>query len=391
MLRIQHWNKALELIKGYYGATPLHHYLKQYFSENKKHGSRDRKTISHLCYSYYRLGWCLKAAPAEDRLKIAVLLTQNDLSPYSEVLGDELLRLGDKNFSERIAWLEEKRKDFSADDLFPFRKELSAEVDFDGFKLSHLQQPDVFVRIRPGKEDIVAAIVKGLQMEAVYENPNCLRLPPWVAVDQLFAVNRDVVVQDYSSQRVGEFLKMVAPPAGGATRLWDCCAASGGKSLLAIDVMGKIELTVSDLRPSIIQNLVKRFREAGVSKFKSFSADLSQPSDKLPKSKFDLVICDAPCSGSGTWGRTPEQLYFFSPEKIQHYAGLQKGIARTAAALVKEGGSFLYVTCSVFEDENKKMVEWLQTESGLRLVREEMLKGWEKKADTMFAALLRKG
>ncbi|MDB5231222.1 MAG: Fmu (Sun) protein [Chitinophagaceae bacterium] len=389
MLRIQHWNKAIELVRNYDGSAPLHHYLKQYFSANKKHGSKDRKTIGHLCYTYYRIGCCLKELPVEERLKISIFLTHNDLSSFTEILPDELLRLGSNSQEAKIKYLQERDLKFSVEDIFSFKNELSADIEFNSFNHSHLHQPDVFLRIRPEKENIVAGIINTSGTPAVYENDHCLRLPSSIAVDQLFSINKDVVVQDYSSQRIAEFITLL--PASNVKSLtmkvWDCCAGSGGKSLLAADILKKIDLTVSDVRPSIIQNLTKRFKEAGLSNYRSFYANLTQPSEKLPKNKFDFIICDAPCSGSGTWGRMPEQLYFFSKEKISYYTNLQKQITATTSKILKPGGYFLYITCSVFTEENESMVRYLQSELDMKLIKQGLLKGYDKKADTMFAAL----
>ena len=55
-----YFNTAIKIIQLYDGAIPLSHFLKQYFSENKKHGSKDRKIITHACYNFYRLGFALK-------------------------------------------------------------------------------------------------------------------------------------------------------------------------------------------------------------------------------------------------------------------------------------------------------------------------------------------
>ena len=388
MLRIQHWNKALELVRDYDGLVPLHHYLKKYFSAHKKHGSKDRKTISHLCYTYFRIGSCLKPLVMEERLKLAVFLTHADLSAFAAVLPEEWLSRREGDLANKIKYLQASIPAFSVVDIFRFRDEVSGQLDFDRFNLSHLQQPDIFLRIRPGREEVVATTVSASGINAVQENASCLRMQPSIAVDQLFSLNKDVVVQDYSSQRLAEFfMPLQNAERPSPLQVWDCCAASGGKSLLAVDVLGNIDLTVSDVRPSILQNLASRFREAGLGRFRSFCADLSGPSEKLPSQKFDLVICDVPCSGSGTWGRTPEQLYFFAPEKIDHYQNLQQQISATAVRLLKPGGWFLYVTCSVFSKENEQVVGYLESALSLTLVKQELLKGYGKKADTLFAAL----
>jgi 16S rRNA (cytosine967-C5)-methyltransferase len=174
-------------------------------------------------------------------------------------------------------------------------------------------------------------------------------------------------------------------------KVWDCCAASGGKSIMAVDVLKDITLTVTDVRASIINNLKSRFQQAGIKNYTSHVVDVANSnslSNTLKDERFDLVICDAPCSGSGTWGRTPEQLYYFTEDKIRHYSNLQKQVASNALRYVKKGGYLLYVTCSVFEQENQAVVKTMKEQFNLELVKMELLKGYEQHADTMFAALL---
>jgi 16S rRNA (cytosine967-C5)-methyltransferase len=144
---------------------------------------------------------------------------------------------------------------------------------------------------------------------------------------------------------------------------------------------------VSDLRESILANLKKRFHKAGIRNYQSFVADLST-NLKFQISNFDLIICDAPCTGSGTWSRTPEQLYYFKKEKIDHYSNLQKSILENVVPLIRKRGHLLYITCSVFKKENEDVVEYLQKEFNLKVEKMELLKGYDKKADTLFAALL---
>ena len=171
--------------------------------------------------------------------------------------------------------------------------------------------------------------------------------------------------------------------------VWDCCAASGGKSILAVDILPNIQLTVSDIRPAILHNLQKRFAEAGIRQYRAVVSDLSANKAAFHNS-FQLVICDVPCSGSGTWGRTPEQLCFFEESQIKTYHQLQQKIVSNAIAGLQDKGYFLYITCSVFAAENENMVHFIMEKFGLQLLHAELLKGWENKADSMFAALLQK-
>ncbi|MGE5106188.1 MAG: methyltransferase domain-containing protein, partial [Sphingobacteriales bacterium] len=194
-----------------------------------------------------------------------------------------------------------------------------------------------------------------------------------------------------NSQRAGELMQLSTINLQPSTyKVWDCCAASGGKSILVKDVSGNIDLTVSDIRESILYNLKKRFDEAGIKNYNSFLADLSTVNCQLPATNFDLIIADVPCSGSGTWSRTPEQLYFFNNSAIGQYSQLQKKIITNVVLKLKPGGHLLYITCSVFKRENEELVNFIREKFHLQLIKQEVLKGYDKKADTMFAALLQK-
>lgn len=159
---------------------------------------------------------------------------------------------------------------------------------------------------------------------------------------------------------------------------------------MTYDLFPAVELTVSDIRNSILANLEARFAEAGIKKYNSFVADLSDSSFVSHYSGYDLLIADVPCSGSGTWGRTPEQLVFFPEAKTDEYASLQKKIAWNVIPYIKKGGYFLYITCSVFRKENEEVVEYIKKNPELELTEMKVLKGYDVKADTMFAALFRK-
>ncbi|MCK7557324.1 hypothetical protein MKQ70_20890 [Chitinophaga sedimenti] len=89
---------------------------------------------------------------------------------------------------------------------------------------------------------------------------------------------------------------------------WDCCAASGGKSILLKDIQPNVELLVSDVRTSILENLQRRFKEAGIKNFHAKVLDLSDDNvdQILPRNQFDNILLDAPCSGSGTWDAHPK-------------------------------------------------------------------------------------
>jgi 16S rRNA (cytosine967-C5)-methyltransferase len=275
--------------------------------------------------------------------------------------------------------------------IFPFAEPLSPAIDKAAFVLSHLQQPDLFIRIRPGHEKQVLQKLDKAGEAWRQVNDSCIVLSNASKIDTVLQLDKEAVVQDYSSQRVGEFLQLAANNSTALIRnVWDCCAASGGKSILAKDMLGDIHLTVSDVRKSIIVNLEKRFAAAGITQYKSLIRDLAGPASSagaLAKAGFDLIIADAPCSGSGTWGRTPESLSFYREEETNRYQALQKQIVSNAFPLLRKGGCFLYITCSVFEKENEAVAAFIEERFHPRLLRMESLRGYHDKADTMFATL----
>jgi 16S rRNA (cytosine967-C5)-methyltransferase len=146
---------------------------------------------------------------------------------------------------------------------------------------------------------------------------------------------------------------------------------------------------VSDIRESILANLDERFRSAGLVKYQRKQLDLTQNNDQaLHDYEFDGIILDAPCSGSGTWGRTPEMIAQFESPKIDFFQRLQKTIATNVIKHLKPGKPLIYITCSVFKAENEDVVDYLTKDCGLKLESIEVLKGYGHKADSMFVARL---
>lgn len=382
-------NYAVSIIEKYNGAEPFHLYLKKYFSEHKKHGSGDRKKISSLCYEYFRIGKAVSNSfDVKEKILLASFLTGNIPVFLLNEYHKEWLSWIQLSLTEKI---EKVSLFFSIEKLFPFRKELSKEIDFSKFNRSFLTQPRLFIRIRPGKAFNVFNNLKsaGILFETI--NENCLAFNQNEKITGILKIDKEAVIQDYNSQRVADFFLPVNSSEKYPLKVWDCCAASGGKSILAFDHLQKMVLTVSDKRKGILDNLKLRFSKAGIKNYQSFVADLSLgkiiEEIKVPQ---DFIMADVPCSGSGTWSRTPEQLLFFSENKINEYAHLQIKIVTNAVKYLSKRGYLLYITCSVFKKENEENVNYFQENLNLDLVKSGYLKGYEMKADTLFAALFTK-
>jgi 16S rRNA (cytosine967-C5)-methyltransferase len=399
---------AVEIIDIYGGEIPLTGFLKSYFAAHKKFGSRDRKYITHLCYCFYRLGKYANLVSREEAIRIGLFLCNKKSSEWVVLFDENWLNHWELNSIQKLCFIQSLYPSFFTSSIFPFVHLLSKDIDPENFAASFLMQPDLFLRIRPGKLNKVKNALNkaGIAFHSLADTS--LSFSNSTKLVDIIELDKDAVVQDYSSQRVGEMMKKVEGERRKAESsllpstqnhqpktisVWDCCAASGGKSILANDIFANIKLTVSDIRPSILHNLKTRFENAGVNHYHSFVIDLSkksQASIPLKDVGFDLILCDAPCTGSGTWSRTPEQLYFFDEKKILGFQKLQENIVSSVIPFLKQGGFLLYITCSVFENENEHMVDFIQANSHLLLIDQLVIKGDEFKADSMFVALFRR-
>ncbi|HAI83612.1 MAG TPA: Fmu (Sun) domain protein [Chitinophagaceae bacterium] len=383
---------AAEIIEAYDGKVPLHYFIKQSFAKQKKFGSRDRKAISQVVYSYYRVSNALRQMSLQQALPLALLLTTTPSPLWESVVPVAWHNIWQGTPIEKWNWAQQH---FTLNaSIFPHSNYVSTALDVAAFNLSHLQQPDVFIRIRniANTQRIIQQLTDhNITFEVL---DNCIRLPQQTAVDTMLAIDKDVVIQDWSSQQVASMFALVRSNITQKKQpitWWDCCAASGGKSIAAYDYFGKqLQLTATDVRSSILHNLKNRFSTAGINIAKTFVHNAATPS--LPfHEKFEVVLADVPCSGSGTWGRTPEQLYFSEEASIEQYQQLQRNIANNVVSNVKQGGFLLYVTCSVFSAENEQNVQYLlATHQNLTLVEQKYFSGYHHKADTLFAALMQK-
>ena len=324
----------------------------------------------------------------EDKLLLATFLTEDKSSLVLEQYKPGWNNNITLSFSEKAQMVKEV---FNSEKIFPFEKELSDEIDFSLFSASFLIQPKLFIRLRPGYKNAVFDKLQSANILFEKINETCLAFANNEKVSNVIHIDKEAVIQDYNSQKTLQSFTSYFKNKTSPISAWDCCAGSGGKSILANDFFKNIDLTVSDTRKSILGNLKTRFAKAGIKNYHSFIADISAspPSGEIV-GRPDLIIADVPCSGSGTWARTPEQLSYFSEGEINRYADLQKKIVTNAVRFLHENGFLLYITCSVFKKENEDVVDFISKNLPLDLIESKYLKGYAMQADTMFVALFRK-
>lgn len=370
---------------GYDRSEPLARYLTRFFKENKQMGSSDRRMTSRFCYNYFRLGNAYPQGDLVERLVIAEFLCEQH-SDLVSLRNQELANAIQLPVKAKLE-LAAKLKDFDREGLFPLTEILSEDIDKDAFVASHFIQPDLFVRLRRGQESRVRDI---LQKEAVVNDaiaPQTLALPNGTKLQNIKGLDGLYEVQDRSSQDTLNFMDSAAHESW-----WDACAASGGKALMLLDKQPSLKLLVSDIRPSMLRNLDERFIQAGVKQsYRKKVLDLTNSHnlrEELQDELFDGIIVDAPCSGSGTWGRTPEMMQAFDAKKLQNFTTLQKQILEQVIPFLKSGKPLVYITCSVFKAENEEIVDFILNNFAMRVEKMEVIKGYGDKADSMFAARL---
>ncbi|MDP4185778.1 MAG: RsmB/NOP family class I SAM-dependent RNA methyltransferase [Bacteroidota bacterium] len=386
MTRWEHYIlRAESIIREYDPTVPLHHFLKEFFRRNPKMGSNDRRQVSQLVYGYYRLGASSGFETTTTRIKVATYLF-SDQEAYASLRPSELQQNEFLSLDEKLTRLEQLYPSFNRIRIFPWQEYLSPSFPFEPFIYSFLTQPSLFLRIRHlAKTEIEAKLVSN-HIPFEWLGNHCLKLPNGTRTENLLPEG-SFEVQDYSSQRTGVYFN---PDHNESW--WDCCAASGGKSLLLKDLEPSVRLAVSDIRNSVLENLVKRFKRAGHHVSSTQVIDLTREplSAKILGAPFDGIIVDAPCSGSGTWSRNPENLCYFNPEILNDFHNRQLQIALNASRFLKPEGVLIYITCSVFKKENEDVIAELCHLSGLHLEKSELIDGTGFSADSMFVARLKK-
>ncbi|WP_295648470.1 RsmB/NOP family class I SAM-dependent RNA methyltransferase [uncultured Mucilaginibacter sp.] len=372
------------ILDEYPGDTPLGKFLPGFYRQNKQMGSTDRRIANRLIYNYFRLGRAIPDVEPQERLFVAEFLCNTQGNSFLSHFKPDFAACIGFSLDEKLTIVKQVYPGFKLTDVFPWSSELSPSIDKEAFLKSFFTQPDLYIRILKGCETQVKATLTDAAIAFREETTHCLALPNGTRLENIFPNQHWFEVQDLSSQQTADYFR-----PNKWEHWWDACAASGGKSLLLHDLQPDLKLVVSDIRESVLANLRERFQQVGLIKYQEKILDLTKTVDpELHDYEFDGIILDSPCSGSGTWGRTPEMIAQFEDYKIQAFKNLQQSIVRNVVKYLKAGKPLIYITCSAFKAENEDMVDFLVNEFGFKVEEQATLKGYEHKADTMFVARL---
>ncbi|HET9985134.1 MAG TPA: 16S rRNA (cytosine(967)-C(5))-methyltransferase RsmB [Longimicrobiales bacterium] len=208
-------------------------------------------------------------------------------------------------------------------------------------------RPELF--LRPVGEAPDAALrgleAAGIEAARVTFAPDALRVaPPATALHALAAV--PAVVQDPAASLV---VRYAAVPAGATVA--DVCAAPGGKAVALAGRAGYV--AAADLSFDRLTRVRENAERVGRLPLGLVVADAREP----PFRPVDVVLVDAPCTGTGTLRRHPDGKWRLRPEDPAALAGLQAELLETSSSIVTPGGLLVYATCSLEPEENEEQME----------------------------------
>jgi len=233
----------------------------------------------------------------------------------------------------------------------------AAQVERIGQSLLEVAPLDLRVNLLKADRDSVRAELAGAGIEAepLDVPATALRLRGRPAIDQTRAFERGAFeVQDAGSQQLVAF----AGPRRGQTVV-DFCAGAGGKTLaIAAAMRSSGQVFACDVSAARLARLGPRLARSGASNVQPMRLE-HENDPKLGRlaGRADLVLVDAPCSGTGTLRRNPELKWRMQPTSIDELQARQTAILAAAARLVAKGGALVYATCSLLRAENEAVAE----------------------------------
>ena len=336
---------AIEILDAVIAATrddgpPADALVQQYFKTRRYAGSKDRRAVRELVFRTIRRsgevpadGRAAMLGVAQEDANIAALF---DGSLHGPAAHGE----GETSASGTLLprWIESQLSALVAPEEWP--------------ALLERAPLDLRVNVARTSRDAVAEQFEGA--EATRLSSWGLRLPIDTRIDDHPAFADGLVeVQDEGSQLIAH----ACAPAKNM-RILDLCAGAGGKSLALAAAAPGAGIIASDTNRARLSQLAPRATRAGAiidTRLIDGGREAAQLADL--DGKCDVVLIDAPCSGSGTWRRNPEGRWRLTPERLDRVAKLQARLLDIAVPLVKPGGALVYATCSILAREGAGQAE----------------------------------
>jgi len=311
----------------------------RYFKQRRYAGSGDRRAVRELVFRTIRRSAVIPASGRSAILGLAVDQPEL-LDLFGQPRGPE-------------PWIEGEAATPAS--LVPewLIPELSALVGEDE-RPALLERAPLDLRVnaaRASRDDLLAEF-PGAEVTRI--SPWGIRLPSDSRVDDLPAFQQGLFeVQDEGSQLIA-----LACGAVAGERVLDLCAGAGGKALALAAAAPNAALLATDSNRARLSKLPPRAERAGA----TIETRLLNPPNEIANlsdwvGAADVVLVDAPCSGSGTWRRNPEGRWRLTPERLDRLVAQQARLLEIAAGMVRPGGRLVYAVCSLLSREGAKQIQ----------------------------------
>lgn len=356
--------------------------LKRWSHANRYAGSSDRAVISNLVFDAlrnYRSHAWLADSDAPSHIMLAILMvdwgyTPSDLKQefdadrFAPALPDEqtLNLMTSRNLSKAPCEIRTNLPDWC---VKPFSENFNEEWESEARAMCERAPLDL--RLNKQKTDL-CTLQNTLDNSALVTTQTAnfgLRLPPTQNLQRHPNLTQTKAyqegwfeIQDEGSQIVSELI--FAQPN---ETILDYCAGAGGKSLAIASLAGQqIKIHAYDGIAKRLQPIKARIKRAGAN---NIQVHHKAQSLKVLRSKMDRVVVDAPCSGSGTWRRNPDEKWRHTPVDLEQILDTQAEILSDASIYVRPKGFLIYITCSLFPQENEDQIySFLESNRNFELV-----------------------
>ena len=353
---------AIEILEGLNAtALPADRFIRDWFRTRRYAGSKDRAAVAERVHDVFRhrgsYAWHMQsespralviASVLKDGDDIDALFTGSGYGPAA-LTDDERSAVdtppgGDAPFHAR----HEFPKFLEAELTRSLGDSLAVEMD------AMLTRAPVDLRVNTLKASYGSVLERlhddGIEAGATPYAPHGIRI---ASQDGLSILRRHPAFEQglYEFQDEAAQIAVALAEAKPGHRVLDFAAGAGGKALaLAAEMQNLGEIVAHDIDPGRLHQIAPRAERAGVTIIRATGGN-------LPGGRFDLVFIDAPCSGSGTWRRQPEQKWRLTKTRLDELLAIQDTLLDEGAERVRAGGRIVYATCSLLRVENEDRIE----------------------------------
>ncbi|RMF11307.1 MAG: RsmB/NOP family class I SAM-dependent RNA methyltransferase [Alphaproteobacteria bacterium] len=359
--------------------APADDLIRSYFARRRYAGSRDRAAITDLVYRILRHRARIRACLEQTGTAVSArLMVLGDLVVLGGAADDEIANLfrGDR-FAPAPLTREEWALVAGLRQVMPDSLPRSARLEVPEWLEPFLEArfQDAFeselsalgerapVTIRANRLKTTRdALRDHLEAENVLAS-HCRYAPEGLIVKDSKGLSQTKAFRDglFEVQDEAAQLAALIVDAAPGQQVLDLCAGAGGKTLAVAAAMANSgQLYAADVNRGRLEELKRRAKRAGAHDVQPLLLDEAGDRRKAKlgdlTGRFDRVILDVPCSGSGTWRRNPDLRWRYGPHDLERFLELQRRLLDEAAELVKPGGRIVYITCSLLPPENEDQI-----------------------------------